>query len=106
MHQVSNQPDQPTVPSEPGESHVCPRNACRTCNCTTSCADDDTGDGIDTGVCASISTERVSASGLIKRCAISGQSCPGIKCREWCEGSGNGSTPYNDWGTATPTDNN
>jgi hypothetical protein len=104
MHKVSNQPDQPAVACQPCVAHVCPRNACRTCNCADTCADDDTGDadGFPIGSGPAINAERISP----KRCAVSGQPCPGIECREWCEGGGNGSTLDNDWGTATPTNNN
>ena len=106
MHQVRNQPNQPAVTHQPGVAHVCPRNACRTCNCADTCADDDHGDtdGFAERDGPVVNAERVSASGFVKRCAISGQPCSGIECREWCAGSGAGTEADHDRGLAASAD--
>ena len=97
MHEVDLKPNEPTVADQPSESHVCPRNHGRTCNCTGACADDDDGDDVGHNAgCAGEQQrvdERLTAD---KRCAVSGQSCAGVECREWCEGSGTGAATNDD----------
>jgi hypothetical protein len=97
VHEVDLKPHQSALTGQPGESHVCPRNISRTCNCTGACADDDDGDTVGlAGGCASEQQrvdERLTGA---ERCAVSGQPCAGVECREWCEGSGTGAAANDD----------
>jgi hypothetical protein len=100
MHQVDLQPHQSAVTRQPCLTYVCPR----TCD-TASCADDDNRDaaGDNNRDYSGVNTKRVSTSGVVKRCSVSGQPCSSIECGEWCKGSGFGTTINDDWGTATST---
>ena len=79
LRQVDQQSDKSNVA---GFTHKCPRHAERTCNCTSSCADDDAG---STEPRSSTAAKYTQYAADIYTCPISGSICLGIKCREWCE---------------------
>ena len=81
-----NEPDQPGKPAEPikpAQSHVCPRNPKRSCNCDSDrCADDDIGLWRQDG---GVSTPTPNFLGRF-RCPLDGELCSASFCKQKCEG--------------------
>ena len=106
MHEVSHQPHQPAVASQP---HQCPRHHERTCNCAGgTCADDDTGidsrDGVADNYAGNtegrLRTPEPNESGNF-RCPSNGLVCSSLSCGKWCEGGSIGAASDDDRRAAT-----
>lgn len=102
VREIAHKPDEPNVanqPAEPSQPHRCERHNERNCNCAGgTCADDDGGasDGNPFEQHRQQYRDRIRAPEPNHlgnfRCPISGQLCSSSVCREWCEGSGSGTT--------------
>lgn len=105
VREIAHKPDEPNVanqPAESGQSHRCERHNERNCNCTGgTCADDD-GGASDGNPFEQHRQQYRDAT----HCPVSGQQCSRFNCREWCEGSGSGTTLNQHRGDAATAHNN